>query len=280
MKKYFRTAAVLFLAVILTGAPDHVQETAETAHTGVDSEVEKIYGTVLGDSIARGYSTEKNVRIECYGSIVIKRKAEDEGCLYEIRNYARDGLNTEQLSKEVLARGEVLRDLAKSDIILISTGSNDLLEQCRTVIGRSLGREEELTDIEQAAKELKAQIEENPVLVFQIAEALAGWDCRAFEEEWTGMMDTVTGAKKDGAEIVVNNIYNPAENMELPDPVKRAAAGMIRDMNDIIDSYAREYGYTAADLEGSDVSEHVQSDGVHPDQTGQERIAEIVYSCL
>lgn len=68
--------------------------------------------------------------------------------------------------------------------------------------------------------------------------------------------------------------------MDLPDPVRRAAAGMIRDMNDIIENYAREYGYKAADLAASDISEHVQSDGVHPDQTGQEKIAEIVYGCL
>lgn len=39
-------------------------------------------------------------------------------------------------------------------------------------------------------------------------------------------------------------------------------------------------GTKPADLAASDISEHVQSDGVHPDQTGQEKIAEIVYGCL
>lgn len=283
MKKYFKTVFIFFLAAFLAMLPDHMQEIAETVHTAVDSETgekNEIYGTVLGDSIAGGYSADKDVRIECYGSIVIKQKAQEADSLCEIRNYAGNGLDTEELNAEVLTRREVLRDLEKSDIILISAGSNDLLKQFTTVIGRILGKEKELAGTDQALEELRVQAGKNPSLFFRVIAALENWDYRAFEEAWTGMMDRVAGVKRDEAKIVVNNIYNPSENMDLPEPLKRAAAGMIRDMNDIIKSYARDYGYSVADLETSDVSEHVQSDGVHPDQTGQEIIAKIVYNCL
>ena len=79
---------------------------------------------------------------------------------------------------------------------------------------------------------------------------------------------------------MVNNIYNPAVGMNLPEPVSQAVGDIIQNMNDIIDSHAEEYGYVVADLASSDVSAHVQSDGVHPDQEGQRIIAEIVRDCL
>ena len=79
------------------------------------------------------------------------------------------------------------------------------------------------------------------------------WDYHSFEKEWTEMMDTIAAVKRGDAGIVVNNIYNPAVGMNLPEPVSQAVGDIIQNMNDIIDSHAEEYGYVVADLASSDV---------------------------
>ena len=47
-------------------------------------------------------------------------------------------------------------------------------------------------------------------------------------------------------------------------------------MNRILEKRSSEYGYQIADLANSQVTEHVQKDGLHPNQAGQDLIAEIV----
>lgn len=289
MKKYRK--ATVFLSVVLLAAvltvllknTKEAAETSETVRTAADperEEREEIYCTVLGDSIAKGYSGDKSVWIECYGRIAVKQTAVDNGCRYKLRNYARNGLDTEKMNEEILAREDVLRSLEKSDIILISTGSNDLLNECKAVVQRILGMDTGFKTADQALTELEERVKENPLLIFSVIDALGKWDYHSFEKKWTEMMDTITEVRRENAEIVVNNIYNPADGMNLPAPVSQAVGDIIQNMNDIIDRHAQEYDYVVADLAASDVSAHVQSDGVHPDQEGQKIIAEIVRGCL
>lgn len=289
MKKYRKAAvflSVVLLAAVLTVLLKNTKEaaeTSETVRTAADperEEREEIYCTVLGDSIAKGYSGDKSVWIECYGRIAVKQTAVDNGCRYKLRNYARNGLDTEKMNEEILAREDVLRSLEKSDIILISTGSNDLLNECKAVVQRILGMDTGFKTADQALTELEERVKENPLLIFSVIDALGKWDYHSFEKEWTEMMDTITEVRRENAEIVVNNIYNPADGMNLPAPVSQAVGDIIQNMNDIIDRHAQEYDYAVADLAASDVSAHVQSDGVHPDQEGQKIIAEIVRGCL
>lgn len=54
----------------------------------------------------------------------------------------------------------------------------------------------------------------------------------------------------------------------------RGVENVIRNMNKIIEKYAEEYGYQVADIFSSEVCGHVQPDGFHPDQTGQQIIAD------
>lgn len=289
MKKYRKAAvflSVVLLAAVLTVLLKNTKEaaeTSETVRTAADperEEREEIYCTVLGDSIAKGYSGDKSVWIECYGRIAVKQTAVDNGCRYKLRNYARNGLDTEKMNEEILAREDVLRSLEKSDIILISTGSNDLLNECKAVVQRILGMDTGFKTADQALTELEERVKENPLLIFSVIDALGKWDYHSFEKEWTEMMDTITEVRRENAEIVVNNIYNPADGMNLPAPVSQAVGDIIQNMNDIIDRHAQEYDYAVADLAASDVSAHVQSDGVHLDQEGQKIIAEIVRGCL
>ena len=289
MKKYRKAAVILsvvlfaaVLAIFLKKAEESAvpPETVRTASESGTKNREEIFCTVLGDSIAKGYSGDKSVWIECYGRIAVKQTAIDNGCRYKLRNYARNGLDTEKMNEEILVRDDVLRSLEKSDIILISTGSNDLLNECKTVVQRILDMDTGFKSADQALAELEERVKENPVLIFSVIDALGKWDYHSFEKEWTEMMDTIAAVKRGDAGIVVNNIYNPAVGMNLPEPVSQAGGDIIQNMNDIIESHAEEYGYVVADLASSDVSAHVQSDGVHPDQEGQRIIAEIVRDCL
>ena len=137
--------------------------------------------------------------------------------------------------------------------------------------------EEGETSAQAAAREfLEEAVKENPFLILKIINALSSWDYQSFETEWISMMDTVCGLKKEDAKIVVTNIYNPVANLELPSTMNQVVEDIIGNMNSIIDDHADRYGYAVADLFGSEISEHVQDDGLHPDQEGQRLIADLV----
>lgn len=284
MKRYYRAAAVCLLAALLaaTAADGGKEAYTEASQADVRSgknEKRELYCTILGDSIARGYSEEKEVLIECYGRIAAKKEALAEGRRYKIRNFAVDGMDTEKLNTVVLSQEQVLQSLEKSELIFISIGSNDLLGVFRDAAGQSLGGRK-FTNTEQALDALSEEAKKNPLLILRVIKILEDWDSGTFEKEWNNMMAGVTDVKREEAQVVVNNIYNPASGMSLPASVKRTAEDIIDRMNAIIDRCSHKYGYSVADLYSSDVAEHVQGDGVHPNQEGQEIIAEIVLNCL
>ena len=114
MKKYRKAAVILsvvlfaaVLAIFLKKAEESAvpPETVRTASESGTKNREEIFCTVLGDSIAKGYSGDKSVWIECYGRIAVKQTAIDNGCRYKLRNYARNGLDTEKMNEEILELG-------------------------------------------------------------------------------------------------------------------------------------------------------------------------------
>ena len=76
---------------------------------------------VLGDSIAQG-SGVYNRDEACYGRIVANTNG------YTYANYGVNGLRSWDLI-ELLKRGDVAADVAKADIISLSIGGNDYLQQ-------------------------------------------------------------------------------------------------------------------------------------------------------
>lgn len=271
--------AVLLAVTAAEGGKEAYTEASQADVRSAGNEKRELYCTILGDSIARGYSEEKGVFIECYGRIAAKKEALAEGRRYKIRNFAADGLVTEKLNTEVLSQDRVLRSLEKSELVFISIGSNDLLRAFREAAGQSLGGRK-FKNTEQALAALSEEAKKNPLMILRVIKILEDWDSGSFEKEWNDMIAAVADAKREDAQVVVNNIYNPTSGMSLPGPIKQAAEDIIGRMNAIIDRCSHKYGYAVADLYSSDVAEHVQGDGVHPDQEGQERIAEIVQNCL
>lgn len=294
IRKIMQTAAVVLLTGVLAVAavttyvtvPDEPAADKETQaeDAGTIESVtasslagrQDVYVTVLGDSIAKGYSGDEDVIIEPYSDIAMRQMAEEAGFQYEIASYAKNGLATAGMNKKILTDETVCGSVARSDVIFITVGSNDLLNECKSVVQEILDTDTKFKSADEALRVLKESAESNPLLVLSIIEALENWDYQSFEANWIEMMERIRNLKKEDAWIVVTNIYNPVADMKIPETMARGVENVILTMNEIIEKYAEEYDCQVVDLFHSDVHEHVQKDGLHPDQTGQQIIADAI----
>ena len=237
-------AAVCFLSVF--GTCSYAKEATS----------EPIQIVVLGDSIAKGYCGANKPELYCYGQTVAEEIAQGAGKSYLYQNYAKNGLATREFNEKVLKGQEVQDSLSGADVIL--------------------NTDTKFKSADEALKEVTEHVKSNPLLVFRIIDALGNWDYQEFETQWIEAMDTISSCKKEEAQIVVTNIYNPVKQMELPGTMNQVVEDIIGNMNRILEKRSSEYGYQIADLANSQVTKHVQKDGLHPDQAGQDLIAEIV----
>lgn len=285
----YAAVRVLYGGSGMTGKTDKdiAEQAAESAGDGLetsggaqsgseDDPVQAFHVTVLGDSIAKGYSGDKTVEIECYGSLAAQKISGEAGIPYSYQNFAKNGLDSSGMNEKILPQSEVRNSIASADVIFITLGSNDLLNECKRVVQEILDTDTKFKSADDALAVLEDAVKENPFLILKIINALSNWDYLSFEEQWTAMMDTVCSLKKEDARIIVTNIYNPVANLNLPSTMNQVVEDIIRNMNSFIEDHAAEYGYAVADLFGSEISEHVQADGLHPDQDGQQLIADIV----
>lgn len=285
----YAAVRVLYGGSGMTGKTDKdiAEQAAESAGDGLetsggaqsgseDDPVQAFHVTVLGDSIAKGYSGDKTVEIECYGSLAAQKISGEAGIPYSYQNFAKNGLDSSGMNEKILPQSEVRNSIASADVIFITLGSNDLLNECKRVVQEILDTDTKFKSADDALAVLEDAVKENPFLILKIINALSNWDYLSFEEQWTAMMDTVCSLKKEDARIIVTNIYNPVANLKLPSTMNQVVEDIIRNMNSFIEDHAAEYGYAVADLFGSEISEHVQADGLHPDQDGQQLIADIV----
>lgn len=271
MKKYLKYIIAPILVMILC---------VQTVLPSFAWDKEMISCTVLGDSIAKGYSASKKNPIKSYGRLVTERLAEEEGTYYNYSNYAVNGLDTEGLNKDVLSRDTVKRYLNKSDIILVTIGSNDLLNECKNMVTDILNMDTKFRSAPQAIAALKTAIEKNPLIILKLIDALSKWNYGRFEKQWAQAMKTIQEQKKESAQIIVTNIYNPVHKVEMPGTINKVLEDIIQNMNGIIEKRADEYGYKIVDLFDSDVTAFVQKDGLHPNSDGQQLIADLVYEKL
>lgn len=271
-----------FTILITDPAPvpeDEAEETVETIQTIQSSLAEKqnVRATILGDSIAKGYSRSKDLEIVPYGTLVMEELAEEDHFSYAVENYGKNGLDCEGMNEDILTDETVRASISSADVLFITVGSNDLLNTFKSSVREILETETRFRSVDEAAKALTESVAENPMLILKVIDAIENWDYPAFEEEWIKMMETVDGLKKEDAWIVVTNIYNPVSNLELPSTMNRVVEEIIRNMNQIMEDHAEEFGYHVADVYHTDVCVHVQKDGVHPDQEGQQIIADRIW---
>ena len=257
-------AAVCFLSVF--GTCSYAKEATS----------EPIQIVVLGDSIAKGYCGANKPELYCYGQTVAEEIAQGAGKSYLYQNYAKNGLATREFNEKVLKGQEVQDSLSGADVILITMGSNDLLNEFKKTAQEILNTDTKFKSADEALASLKESVKKNPLLVLSAINALNNWDYNSFEKEWIQMMKTVNSLKKDDAKVIVTTIYNPAGNMKLPSTLNKIVEDIIENMNAIIEKRAGKYDYEVADVYQSSVTSHLQKDGVPPDFQGQQIIADLV----
>ena len=176
--------------------------------------------------------------------------------------------------------GEVQEALAKSDVITLTIGANDLMNEFKKVSREILGNESVFHTADEALQALQQGISDNPLLLVDVVGAITGWDYDSFEEQWLLTMKSIHSLRKSDSQMAVTTIYNPVEKAELPGTLNAVVKSLISKMNEIIYDHAEEYHYQVVDLLDSGIAEHTQSDGLHPNQKGQELIRSLIESTL
>lgn len=238
-------------------------------------EGDRIFCVALGDSIAKGYGGKGQEDLQCYTQLLADRMALETGIPAECEKFAKNGRDSSGLNSEILSAEETLAALDQADIITLTIGANDLMQEFKKAAQEVLGTERRFLSVYDAFDALQEGIEGNPLLIMKILDVLNNWDYEVFEEQWVLAMETITEHRKDTAQLVVTNIYNPVSQFELPESMDDIVEDIILNMNQIMYDYAQEYDYRVVDLFASEICEHTQQDGLHPDQEGQALIAKL-----
>ncbi len=243
-------------------------------------EDEPMHYTALGDSIPNGYCAEGTSELISYPSLI----AEDLQTLNQTRTtlaqHTKNGLTTTKLNETFLTQPEVQESLSDADIITLTIGANDLMNEFKKVSREILGSKTRYHTADEALLALQEGISANPLLLVDVITAITGWDYDSFEKQWILAVETIHNYRKPNSQMVVTTIYNPVENADLPDTLNSVVKNLITKMNEIIYEHAEEYNYHAVDLLNSGIAEHTQSDGLHPDQQGQELIRNLIEASL
>lgn len=284
-------AWMLILLIYVTLFPDGAgtvlcgaEEQADTADSGELKENgeekpkwegDRIYFAAFGDSIAKGYAGRGEEDLRSYTQLLADDVSAETGIPAECENFAKNGRDSERLNSEILGTEEVLAALDRADIITLTIGANDLMQEFRRAAQEVLGTDRKFLSVYDAFDALQEGVGGNPLLIVKILDVLNNWDYTMFEEQWIMAMETIAEHRKDTAQMIVTNIYNPVSRFELPESMNGIVEDIILNMNQIMYEHAEEYDYRVIDLFDSEICEHTQEDGLHPDQEGQALIAEL-----
>ena len=238
-------------------------------------EGDRIYCTAFGDSIAKGYGGKGQEDLRSYTQLIADSMSEETGLPAECEKFAKNGLDSSRLNSEILTMDEALASLDRADMITLTIGANDLMQEFKKAAQEVLGTDRKFASVYDAFDAMQEGVENNPLLIVRILDVLNNWDYGIFEEQWKAAMETITEHRKDTAQLIVTNIYNPVSRFELPGAMNGIVEDIICNMNQIMYEYAEEYDYRVVNLFGSEICDHTQEDGLHPDQEGQKLIADL-----
>lgn len=262
--------------MIYAADTENLQEETERVEESVTDSQENLRYVAMGDSIPNGYVAADETEITGYPWLIAEDMMSMSGRETELMCYTRNGLTTKGLYERYLSDPEVMEQVKDADLITVTIGANDLLNEFKRVSQEILNIDTKFRDANSALDGLKEGIEANPLLLVKVAAAIGGWDYDAFEQDWIRLMENISGNCNEHAQVVVTMIYNPVSQMELPGTLNLVVDMVIKGMNDIIFANSEIYGYCVADLFESEIGDHTQSDGLHPNQEGQELIRELV----
>lgn len=265
-------AALVCAAVLLSSIYSELYVYA-ASDSGAD---EFICYVALGDSIPNGYYGKQEPEITGYPVLLAGDLQKISGRRVHLGQFTKNGLTTKKLNANMLAEPSIQEQIAQAELITLTIGANDLMNEFKKVSREILGNQTRFATADEALLALQNGIAENPLLLVSVATEIGGWDYVSFEEQWVLTMENITACRSADAQMAVTTIYNPMENRELPGTLNAVVEGVISGMNEIIQSYAQEYRYQVADLFDSGIEEQTQSDGLHPNQTGQDMIRELI----
>lgn len=230
----------------------------------------------LGDSIPNGYCAAGEPEMVNYPNLLVSDLRGLGGDCVEFSQFTKNGLSAKKMNKTMLQDEEVLSELETADIVTLTVGANDLMNEFKKVAREILNNENKFHDVYEALDALQEGISENPLLLVKCAGALGDWDYASFEKEWIAAVETINEQRPGQSQFVVTTIYNPVEQMELPGTLNAVVEKVISKMNETIYDHAEEYDYRIVDLFDSGIGGCTQSDGLHPNQEGQELIRDLI----
>lgn len=246
------------------------------AQEGERKESGIIYCAAFGDSIAKGYGGRGSEDLKSYSEILAERISEETGRPAACRKHAKNGLDSAGLNAVIFAAEEAVLDMEEADVLTLTIGANDLMQEFKGAAQEVLGTERGFASAYDAMDALMEGVEGNPLLILKVLDVLNNWDYDAFEEQWVLAMEKISAHRKESSQLIVTDLYNPVSGFELPGGMNQIVEDIILNMNEIMYQYAEEYDYCVVDLSGSDICAYLQEDGLHPNQEGQERIASLV----
>lgn len=200
---------------------------------------DELHYVVIGDSIARGAGIY-NSAAACYGRIV----ADTNG--YDYVNFGIDGYTSWQL-KEYIRETSVTNALAEADVISISIGGNDYLQQNLPKL---------ITHVTFGNYKIVNDIQEN------------------YRGHLTDIFDYITGINPDVV-ILAQTLYNPRTDL-----IKFSFGEATKRVNEVVNEMPAKYPGTVyvvdtvPFIEGR--PECVAMDGIHPSAYGNIVIAGLV----
>lgn len=257
----------------------YIEETEsadEKLPVGCALEDGRIGYVALGDSIPNGYCADGEQELTDYPELLVSDLQELGGDCVEFSRFTKNGLSTKKMNETLLQDETVLCELRTADVVTLTVGANDLMNEFKKVAREILHNEKKFPDVYEALDALQEGISENPLLLVKCVGALAGWDYTSFEEEWITAVKRIDEESPEHSQFVVTTIYNPVEQMELPGTLNTVVETVISKMNETIYDHAEEYGYQVVDLFDSGIGGCTQSDGLHPNQEGQDMICDLI----
>lgn len=209
----------------------------------VMAEEAPVHYVVIGDSIARGAGIY-NSADACYGRIV----ADTNG--YEYVNFGIDGYTSWQL-KDYVRTSAVSAALAEADVISISIGGNDYLQQNLPKL---------ITQVTFGNYQIMNDIQNN------------------YREHLTDIFDYITEINPDVV-ILAQTLYNPRTDL-----IKYSFGEATKRVNEVVNEMPARYPGvvyivdTVPSVEGK--PECVATDGIHPSAYGNIVISELVLQKL
>lgn len=271
-----KTKAVLICAAVILGSIYPGLQVCASSSQPDGGTDEIICYVALGDSIPNGYYGKQEPEIVGYPVLLAGDLQKISGRRVHLGQFTKNGLTTKKLNANMLAEPSVQDQIAQADLITLTIGANDLMNQFKKVSREILGNQTRFATADEALTALQDGIEENPLLLMSVASEISGWDYASFEEQWLLTMENIKEYQSPDTQLAVTTIYNPMETRELPGTLNAVVEGVISGMNEIIQNHAQEYGYQVVDLFDSGIEEHTQSDGLHPNQTGQDMIRVLI----